>query len=288
MRAFVLAGATLMALTSWSVVANADPAPSAAAASPTPASAITTSNNQIAVDFLGYNFGYTEYAAIAVPGTPVGGKIDTEGSWVPGVNASLSLMRSDWGFDNLYINAQLSYTDGSTHYVGETGKGGGYGATTASDTAKVFDSDFRLGKGFAIGDNVMLTPYFGIGTHYWRRGPFPETYTNDYAGGGVLAQFAASNQLVFSGYALGGGTFDSGISVATHSGVTGWSANLGNSGTYRLGGAVDYAISRNLHINAGVDYANWSYGQSPFVNGNVEPHSKTSNVSLKAGVGYAF
>jgi opacity protein-like surface antigen len=283
----MLAGCALIALTSWSVVANADPVASGTAAPPTPAAAITDSNNQIAVDFLGYDFGYTEYAALAVPGTPVGGKLDTEGGWVPGVNASVSLMRN-WIVDNAYFNAQFSYNGGSTKYTGETGRGGGYGAVVTSDTAKVFDSDFRIGKGFAFGDNVMLTPYFGIGTHYWRRGPFPETYTNDYAGGGVLAQVAASNQLVFSAYGLGGGTFDSGISVATHAGVAGWSGNLGNSTTYKLGGGADYAITRNLHINAGVDYVNFDYGQSPFVNGNVEPHSTTSNVSLKAGVGYAF
>ena len=283
MRALVLAGAALMALASWSAVANADPS----TATPPAMNAITTSDNQISVDFIDTDFGYTEYAAIAVPGTPVGGKLDTEGSWVPGVNASLSLMKN-WIVDNAYFNAQFSYSSGSTRYVGETGRGGGYGAVVTSDTAKVFDTDFRLGKGFAVADNVMLTPYFGIGSHYWRRGPFPESYSNGYAGAGLLGQVAASSQLVFSGYGLVGGTFGSGITVATHSGIAGWSGDLGDSAAYKLGGSADFAITRNLHVNAGDDYSNFEYGRSPFVNGNVEPHSTTSNVSLKAGVGYAF
>jgi hypothetical protein len=280
MRALVFAGGALMAAASWSVVANAAPSAS-------PAAAVVASNNQISVDFIDTGFGYTEYAAIAVPGTPVGAKLDTEGDWTPGVNASLSLMRN-WIVDNAYFNAQLSYSGGSTRYVGETGKGGGYGSVTTNDTAKVFDSDFRIGKGFAVGDNAMLTPYFGVGSHYWRRGPFPEHYSNGYAGVGLLGQIAASNQLVFSGYGLVGGTFDSSISVATHPGVVGWSAPLGDSATYKLGGAVDYAITSNFHLNAGVDYTNFAYGRSPFVHGNVEPHSTTGNVLLKVGAGYAF
>lgn len=287
MRAFLLAAGALMAFTAWACAANADPVAATAPGLVSSASAITASNNQISVDVIGYDFGYTEYAAIAVPGTPVGAKLDTEGSWTPGFNASLSLMRN-WLVDDAYFNAQVSYSGGSTHYVGETGKGGGYGALSTSDTAKVFDSDFRIGKGFAVGDNLMLTPYFGIGSHYWRRGPFPETYTNGYAGAGVLAQFAASRQLTFSGYGLVGGDFDSSIAVASHAGVAGWSGNLGNSTAYKLGAGADYAITPKLHVNAGVDYANFSYGQSPFVNGNVEPHSTTSNVSLKLGIGYAF
>ena len=282
MRALVLVGGALMAATSLSVAANAAPSPSAAADSP-----IVASDNQAAVDFIGTNFGYTEFAAIAVPKTPVGAKLDTEGHWVPGVNASLSLM-GNWVVENAYFNAQISYSDGHTHYTGETGAGGGFGSVVTSDTAQLFDSDFRFGKGFAVADNVMLTPYFGIGSHYWRRGPFPETYTNGYAGAGLLGQVAVSSQLVLSANGLAGGTFDSGISVATHPGVVGWSAPLGNSLTYKLGGAADFAVTRNFHINAGVDYTNFAYGRSPFVHGNVEPHSTTSNVLLKVGAGFAF
>jgi hypothetical protein len=282
MRASMLAGGVLMAATSWSVAANADPAPSAAAASP-----IVASDNQATVDFIGTDFGYTEFAAIAVPKTPVGAKLDTETHWVPGVNASLSLM-GNWVVDNAYFNAQISYSDGRTRYTGETGAGGGFGSVVTSDTAQLFDSDFRIGKGFAVADNVMLTPYFGIGSRYWRRGPFPETYTNGYAGAGLLGQVAATSQLVFSANGLVGGTFDSGITVATHPGVVGWSAPLGNSLLYKLGGAADFAVTRNFHINAGVDYTNFAYGRSPFVHGNVEPHSTTSNVLLKVGAGFAF
>ncbi len=285
MRALVLAGGALIAATSWSVVASAAPSSSVAADSPT--TAIVISNNQVAVDFIGTNFGYTEFAAIAVPKTPIGAKLDTEGHWVPGVNASLSLM-GNWVVDNAYFDAQVSYSDGHTHYTGETGAGGGFGSVVTSDTAQLFDSDFRIGKGFAVADNVMLTPYFGIGSHYWRRGPFPETYTNGYAGAGLLGQVAVSSQVVLSAYGLGGGTFGSSISVATHPGVVGWSAPLGNSLTYKLGGAADFAVTRNFHINAGIDYTNFAYGRSPFVHGNVEPHSTTSNVLLKVGAGYAF
>ena len=79
----------------------------------------------------------------------------------------------NWFVDNLYLNAQLSYRNGDTHYTDQSIRSGGFGSLTASDYAHVFDADFRIGKGFAIEPNFMLAPYLGFGSHEWDRGPSP-------------------------------------------------------------------------------------------------------------------
>ena len=256
------------------------------------ATPIYDANNQISVDFLNEWLSYTEYAYYATNLTPVGGKLDSENGSLPGANVSVSLMRNLM-VDNLYLNAQFSYVSGNTTYDGSTCViGGACIPLTKTNRATIYGTDFRLGKGFSLAPNVMLTPYFGIGTNYWlRRGRYSETYTNDYAGGGLLAQYAPTDKLVLSAYGLIGGTFGSHISVGTAGpNSPAWSGSLGDSGIYKLGLSADYALTRNIHVNAGVDYVDFRYGHSAVrpVTGQVEPNSTTSNVMLKVGVGYSF
>jgi hypothetical protein len=57
----------------------------------------------------------------------------------------------------------------------------------------------------------------------------------------------------------------------------------------KAGISADYAVTANIHINAGLDYVNFAYGESgPSPYKTVEPHSTTSNLMLKVGLGYAF
>ena len=249
-------------------------------------------NNQVSVDFLNEWLSYAERAYYATNLTPAGGKLDSENGSLPGYNVSVSLMRN-WIVDNLYMNAQVSYVSGDATFDGSTCVfGGTCTPVSRTNSATIFDTDFRLGKGFGLAPNVMLTPYFGIGTNYWlRRGQYSETYTNDYAGGGLLAQYAPTDKLVLSAYGLVGGTFGSHISVGTAGPKSpAWSGPLGDSGIYKLGLSADYALTRNIHLHAGVDYVDFRYGHSAVqpVTGQVEPNSTTSDVMLKVGVGYTF
>ena len=59
-------------------------------------------------------------------------------------------------------------------------------------------------------------------------------------------------------------------------------------------GLLDYAFTQYLHGNVGVEYTNFSYGQSAAFVSNVlgalgsEPRSRTENVTVRAGLGWAF
>src|ERR1700744_2634120 len=169
---------------------------------------IVNSNNQVGVFYQGTNMNYTEYSPGFAPFGPAGTPIDGEKGWLNGVGGFGSLMVDVAGIQHLYLSAQGSYLQGNTSYWA-----GGGAVTSASDPQKMWNEDFRIGKGFDISRTMMLTPYFGAGAQQWERsltpGPFGslETYSHGYAGGGLLAQFNPSQGLVLSAYGLVGGIF---------------------------------------------------------------------------------
>ena len=243
-------------------------------------------NNQVAVYFLSTNFDYKEYSG--------GELLDKETDWVSGGAVSASLMRN-WIVDNFYLYGQFSMNSGETKYTGQSFLNGtGYGSVVDKSDADVWDLDLRVGKGFQLQQNFMVTPYLGLGWHEWDRGVNAgETYSHSYVGAGLLVQFSPIDRFVVSASGLIGKTYNSEIDIA---GRLGFKDDLGNSTIYKLGLEGDYALTRNLHLKAGVEYVDFDYGKSGvhefIVNGNkigvLEPDSETSNLTVKAGVGYTF
>lgn len=256
---------------------------------------ITRSNNQVSVDGTATYIQYGPEYLSSAPGTP----LDKETGWVPGLAVTGSAM-----FDstpnsavgcNTYLWGRFTWMDGNTQYYGAL-IGGPYGSLIQTDGAKVADLDFRIGKGFGVSPNVMLTPYFGIGTNSWTRlltGPsgYQEIYGHDYAGGGLLLQWSPAPRWVLSANGLVGYAFNSSM---TASPIPGGAAiplttfTLGNNLVYMAGGAVDYAFTDHWHGNVGIDYSYFAYSQSPPVGGLLEPNSKTSYLTLSAGLGFAW
>ncbi len=247
---------------------------------------IIASNNQLSVQFVTTHFDYLE--------TMDGQKLDSEGGWVPGVGVSFTMM-NNWYVRNLYFNAQYSHVNSKTDYVGAY-QGGTYGSVKTQDTAIVNDVDFRLGKGFELQQNFMATPYFGGGYHDWQRGGNGgEEYSHGYLGAGLLLQWSPISKFVLSGNGLIGGTFGSQVVVGSYypnqpGGIVGSTLTLGDAATYRLGVSGDYALTQKIHLNAGVEWVHFSYGQSSLdpTGTYLEPDSRTNNTTVKVGAGYAF
>jgi outer membrane protein W len=268
---------------------------------------ILRANNQISVDFAATDVNYAEFNQPPAGGGPLpaalpqGATINSEKGWVPGVAVTGSYMSDCYSsmIPNLYLFARGTYLSGHTSYYNNTN------GVAASDPARIWDGDFRVGKGFQVSPNVMLTPYIGAGVDDWRRtisavptGAFIEDYSHGYVGAGVMLQVAVAKGFVVSAYGLGGGTFSSQMNfngtTAVNAALFGpnHTYSLGNSGTAKAGASVDYAFTDSWHVNAGVDYTYFKYGASrqellPAF-GTFEPPSRTSNVTVTAGVGYSF
>ena len=251
---------------------------------------ILAANNQAIIQFVTTNFDYMEKFAGGIPGfnacNPVD-KCDSETGWVYGVGGEISVMQNVAGISNVYFDAQLSYVTGQTDYTGAltgTRTAGKYGSVTGKTGADVYDADFRFGKGFALSSALMATPYIGAGFHEWDRAVNTgEVYSHGYVGGGLLLQWAATDKLVFSANGLVGTTYASYITVNPI-----FSADLGDTMLYKVGGGIDYALTSNIHSSAKAEWTDFGYGRSAIVGGAFEPDSHTSNITVKAGVGYSW
>lgn len=244
---------------------------------------ILNANNQIGIQGVQEHMNYSEQNA--------GSTLDTEDGTVSGYGLSASLMKNIW-LGNDYLALHYSHASGSTSYTGSLMSGGSYGSATGVSNATLSDFNARAGKGFVVGNGVMLTPFLELGHHEWDRNPgYSETYTNSYYGIGGMAQYAPVRRLVLTGTALLGETFGSNINVAFPSAYSAYnfSSSLGNSALYKLGVQADYAITAQIHANVGVNYASWNYGQSaPTQYGFMEPDSQTAVTTVSVGLGYAF
>ncbi len=76
-----------------------------------------------------------------------------------------------------------------------------------------------------------------------------------------------------------------------HANAAEMSASAANTGkSIKLSeSAADYAFTKVIHGNVGVDYTSWEYGASAIQpSGYFEPDSETNVTMIKVGVGYAF
>ncbi len=252
---------------------------------------IRDANNQIGLRATDMDFHYLETAD---PAFGLAGPLDEERGWVPGLALNFSEMQ-DVGVKNLYFNVELSWSQGHTKYIGGFigPPATPFGSIISRSGAKVFDSDFRFGEGFDMGSQAMLTPYLGIGSHSWNRGVNAgELYSHYYVGAGLMAQVSPFQATVLSAYGLVGTTLASHIKVAGDPTFPGFSSSLRNSVLFKFGASADYALTRQLHLTAGIDAVAFNYGAStpvPVPGGLAnEPSSRTFNTTLNVGVGYGF
>ena len=243
---------------------------------------IEVSNNQLVIQ---KTSTYVDYAE-----TQAGETLDTEAGNVLGYCISSSWLNR--GGNNLYFEIEYDQSNGKTNYTGMSSGGGAFGSVVNTSSAWLTNFSGRFGKAYPLSEDFMLTPYAELGSHKWDRGVNGgETYSNNWLGVGVLGQFSPVNKVVFSANALLGGTEGSSISVKSGAGLSGFSISLGNSVVYKFGLIADYAFTKKLHGNAGVDYTSFKYGVShtvPVNGGSLEPDSQTNYTLIKLGVGFAF
>jgi len=256
-------------------------------------SPILLANNQISLDAIGQNIDYLE---------TVKGPFDTERGWQPGLQLTGSAMGNLGPITNVYVMGQFTWAKDHTHYVGGAG-GSPYGSVVGASGAETKDFDFRLGKGFDVGQNWMFTPYFGAGYHVWDRnvtegmpGGYFEKYEHGYTGGGLLIQWAPTNQWVISANGLVGSTFSPQMTTSMNGAFAAPNTfNLGSKLIWKAGLSTDYALTPQWHLNAGFDYTCFNYGASDWVpipnragHAANEPDSRSGIWTVKTGIGYSF
>lgn len=248
---------------------------------------ILVANTQVGLGIVAQGVDYFE----TVPAFP---RLDSETGWIPGLQLSVSAMAPIGPVSSVYMMAAFTWLRGDTAYAAATGL-----VTADRSGADVKALDLRFGKGFDIATSWMLTPYVGAGYRGWDRNlgkgasasGYRELYEHTYVGGGLMAQWAASDRLVLSASGLIGTTLSPRMSISYNGGVPTdpFTFRLGRSTIYMAGLSADYAMTEEWHANGGVDYTSFRYGVSPAApDGSFEPDSRTSAWTIKAGVGYSL
>lgn len=254
---------------------------------------ITGSNNEVSVALGAHHLRYHELDVYHQTG---GAYLDSESGTQPAVRTTLSRQGPLFGIRDMYSAFELTAAAGHSNYGGYSilvASPHGIGAPLRQNKFGVtVDAGFKLGRSFELfrPGSFQVTPYLDYGYHRWARDSI-ETYSNHFAGVGLLLQYAASTRLVV--------TADLAVDrmllaqVHTAHGVD-ETLSPGMVRTLRLAG--DYRITPHLHATATWQARSFNYGQSATVSGWYsgmygdwyEPTSKTIEQLLMVGIAYAF
>lgn len=249
---------------------------------------IRKADNALTLDAGATYLDYTE--------TQGGTTLDTEKGWLPTVGLSFGMLAfPNAPIPNLYVHLDARASFGSTNYNGglcdQFGNCIPYQSTTND---QIFTGDLQLGRAFALGRFVMLTPYAEIGYRYWSRdltgiGGYNEDYKNWDAMGGLLAQVSPAPRWVFTFSGAAGKTFDA--VMTTDSTITGGSENfnLGSELTWRLQAKAGFRLTDRIELTGTAEYSTLSFGASQLdAAGYYEPDSTTHQTTLLLGLAWHF
>jgi len=261
-------------------------------------------NNQISLDAIDQHLNYVGKGT-DIPTVPYG-TMTTDKGWQPGLQLTGSAMFDLGAVTNVYLMGQFTWSKGNTDYMGSyiptaaavaAGPVPGYGSLVRRHSSEFMDFDFRIGKGFEVGRDWMFTPFVGIGTHTWNRDLDTPLYRyqHTYAGGGLMIQWAPTQQWVLTGSGFVGAIIDPTMSTPNDPAFTPSTLDLGSSKLmWKAGLSSDYALTQQWHLNAGIDYTGFDYGATTetMVKAGLQPmHGRDSRSDIwtvKAGFGYSF
>jgi len=251
--------------------------------------AIDAANNQVRASAAYQKFDYVELDAYNMT---TDGILDSERGHQPGVVAGITVQRDIAGVSKVYFSAEASRIRGNTAYNGYLQGYGSIEPYTATTKNTITEYQVKVGKGFQFGPlgQAQVTPYVAVGSYNWLRDSsedefgYAERYKHKFFAIGALAQYEVTPQLVASVDYLYGRTRNATMTlVAEDSQFT-----LGTKPIQTLAIGVDYAVTKSVRVHANYRYNKFAYGESPEVDGFLEPASKTKRDQIQVGIGYAF
>ncbi|GAB3625423.1 hypothetical protein PTE30175_01419 [Pandoraea terrae] len=253
--------------------------------------AILRANNQVWAGLGGHHLQYDERIDAA--------RSDSEsGTQFAGALGGVA-QGTVFGLSNIYAAGSLRFARGNTQYNGYLQDNRGrvvvpsYQMDTRSTTA---DLTLKVGRAFPLAaGRAQLTPYASYTYHDWirdsTRNPvgFYERYRHHVVSAGLMGQFEVTPGLVANADVRAGTMVGANMTLSGSSNTF----NLGNKPVYSAGLGLDYAVARNVHVNASYEWTRFKYGRSdltPVTPGITayEPDSRTTQQVWMVGLGYAF
>lgn len=251
--------------------------------------AIEAANNQVRASVAYQKFDYVELDAYKMT---TDGILDSERGHQPGVVAGITVQRDIAGVSKVYFSAEASRLRGNSAYTGYLQGAGVLEPYTATTKNTITEYQVRVGKGFVFAPlgQVQVTPYIAAGSYNWLRDSseddygYAERYKHKFFAVGALAQYEVTPQLVASVDYQYGRTSSATMTIVADD----TKFNLGAKPIQTLAVGVDYAVNKSVHVHANYRYNKFAYGESPEIDGFLEPSSKTKRDQIQFGIGYAF
>ena len=226
---------------------------------PTLTQNIIDSNNKFLITYVNKTLDYS-------------GKLATEKNAIPGYGYTVSIMK-DLVLGNDYFRFQYQNNNG--------------GAGTQEVPVQIIENNIRIGKGYTMSENTMVSPYAQFGWYEWKRSLNPvEIYDHNYMGPGIVLNYALTPTIVLKIDEFLGWTHGANLEV-----VNAFSAALGSSAINKLGVSLDYTVTDKVHANVGWEYTNFKYTPLAITvtGGETRNSIESTNLSaLTAGLSYTF
>ena len=218
------------------------------------------------------------------------GSLDREIGTLPGAVVDIGYLAPPiTGLTDLYLGGEFQYSSGNLKY---------HGATLIGDipvndntNTRIENGFIEFGKGFYVGSpDFMLVPVVYWGQRNWDRdleGDYEdEQYRTSRVGVAVHAAWGLSSRITAFGRLGVADTLNPDMQLYSEGGTLKFYQRSEPEVEAELG--LDVLVAYNWHVRAAVDVNQFSYGQSGDDDGYLEPTSSTTDISVKAGVGYSF
>ncbi|MDD3370779.1 MAG: hypothetical protein PHE27_03015, partial [Alphaproteobacteria bacterium] len=137
--------------------------------------------------------------------------------------------------------------------------------------------------GFALGRDVLLTPYVDLGFRFWDR-DFSAQPTEHFQTfeilGGAMVQYSPIDRLVLTAYGELGTIF------APQRKVSDVTYDFGEGGAYKVGGRIGYRVTDRVEVFTSLDVSHFRMVKSSSLSGLYAPSGNNTDTSIRAGVSY--
>lgn len=230
---------------------------------------------------------------------------DRETGGTPGFEFKAEDMLDIGPIRHVYASVVFRYNNGTTRYNGAYQRS--HDPLITTDGLETKDIRAELGKGFLIGDRLLITPVVQFDYHDWNRtlSDYSEDYRQLAVGAAVHGDFALTRRLVLSARLGWAETLDPKM-TATGQSVTIDRQSymldplhfpLGDRPVWQAGSSLDYRMTRHVHLYGGVDFQRFGYAQGKTratIQGHsghgtyTEPDSWTQTIVLTTGLAWSF
>lgn len=203
----------------------------------------------------------------------------TVDGWLPSIKASASYMSP--ALYLVSVSTQYSFGDQDSNAIDQS---------IDNDIVSV---NLRIGKGFLVSNQFLVTPFVSYDHRYWNQelsigsGSLTLEHNTNYLGAGIMLDYQAAPRLILSAEALAGGTFANTLDLDASGGSDNIDGDVDSGLIVKSALKADYRFRTNWHVFGAADFTYFDYGDVEILGVKADA-GDLYDISLSAGVRYTY